>query len=113
VNFRDDSGSVVLEFLGFGILIQLPILVFATSLMAVQHDQFAAEAITRDSLRSFVLLGKPPLETAAEVSAAYRVSMTRVLLTLICRPADCESGAGWVEITTKLGSAVARGVIHQ
>jgi hypothetical protein len=113
VRFRDDSGSVVFEFLGFGILLQLPILMFAVSLIGLQHDQLAAEAITRDALRSLVLLNKSPAETASEVSLAYRVSMSRVSLTIVCRPTDCEPGGGWIELTTRVGSAIARGVIHQ
>ena len=104
---------MVLEFVGFGLILQVPILMFVTSMLGLQHDQFAAEAITRDSLRSYVLLGKPPIETAAEVSRAYRVSMSRVSLSVICRPHDCEAGDGWVEITTRVGAASARGVIHQ
>lgn len=104
---------MVLEFVGFGLVLQVPILMFVTSILGLQHDQFAAEAITRDALRSYVLLGKPPIETAAEVSQAYRVSMSRVELAVSCRPHDCEAGDGWVEITTKVGAVTAKGVIHQ
>lgn len=113
MKFSDETGSVVLEFVGFGLILQVPILMFVTSMLGLQHDQFAAEAITRDALRSFVLLGKQPIETAAEVSRAYRVSMSRVSLAVICRPHDCEAGDGWVEITTRVGSVSAKGVIHQ
>jgi hypothetical protein len=113
VRFSNDSGSVVFEFLGFGILLQLPILMFTTTLIGLQHDQFAAEAITRDALRSLVLLDKPPSETAAEVSWAYRVPISKVLMTVTCRPVDCQGGEGWIEITTRVGSAVAKGVIRE
>jgi hypothetical protein len=113
VRFSDESGSVVLEFVGFGLILRVPILMFVTTLLGLQHDQFAAEAITRDALRSYVLLGKPPIETATEVSQAYRVPMSRVSMVVSCRPHDCEAGDSWVEITTKVGAVTARGVIHQ
>lgn len=113
VNLSDETGSVVIEFVGFGILLQLPILMFAVSLIGAQHDQFAAEAITRDALRSFVLLDKSPSDIAAEVSAAYRVPLARVSVSMTCTPSDCESEASWIEITTRIGSAVARGSINR
>ena len=112
-NFKDDRGSAVIEFIGFGLMLQIPLVLFAINLVALQHDQLAAEAITRDSLRSYVLLNREPLERAQQLAADYRLDPRRILVTITCKPNDCKGGAAWVFIETRIGLAVSKGVLQR
>lgn len=51
-----DEGSALVDFIGFGLLLQIPILMFTTLSMPVQHQQFALEAIARHGIRAHVLV---------------------------------------------------------
>lgn len=109
--FRSERGSVVLEFVGFGLMLQIPVLLFCTALIGVQHDQFVAESITRNALRVFVLSGTPVAQTVKEIALEYKLPISRVSTSISCRPADCSADEIWVELNTRIGLASARGVI--
>lgn len=103
VNFKCDAGSVVLEFIGFGLLLQIPILMAVLALSAAQHDQLVAEAITRDSLRSFMVIDKNPESTASEVAKVYGVSLDRVHISMSCQDNDCTKQGNAIHLETKVG----------
>jgi hypothetical protein len=113
VNYRGEQGSAVVEFIGFGLLLQVPLMLFAISLVSLQHDQLAAEAITRDALRSYVLLNREPSETAMRLAADYRVPPNRIQLTVSCKPRDCVEEGSWIFVETKIGRASAVGVLQR
>ena len=113
VNFKNDSGSVVLEFVGFGILAQVPLLMVAIGLSSLQHDQLAADAINRDALRSFTLQGRAPEATAVEIAADFGIAVDRVKIQLDCEDGDCESPGGLLRMTTMVGAAVATGFAYK
>ena len=113
VNFRSETGSAVIELIGFGLLLQIPLVMFATNLVLLQHDQLAAEAITRDVLRSFVLLDSEPTTVAQAAANLYGVSPSTVLVSMSCRPLDCRKEKTWVTVKTQIGSAIASGVIQR
>lgn len=113
VNFKGETGSAVIELIGFGLLLQIPLAMFATNLVLLQHDQLAAEAITRDVLRSFVLLDAEPTTVAQAAASLYGISPTRVLVSMSCRPLDCRTEQTWVTVKTQIGSAIASGVIQK
>jgi hypothetical protein len=113
VKFSDEEGSAVLDFIGFGLLLQLPLVMFANNLVMAQHEQLTAEAITRDALRSHVLLGKAPLESALELADAYRIASNRIRVTIACRPANCHQEKAWIHLTTRIGDVEATGVIQR
>lgn len=113
VNFRGEEGSAVLEFIGFGLLLQVPMVVFASNLVLLQHDQLVAEAITRDVLRSFVLFDAEPSTSALEAASLYGVSPSRVKLSMTCRPVDCKREQTWVSVKTQIGAVSASGVIQR
>ena len=113
VNFRGETGSAVIELIGFGLLLQIPLVMFATNLVLLQHDQLAAEAITRDVLRSFVLLDSEPTAVAQAAASLYGISPTRVLVSMSRRPGDCRKEQTWVTVKTQIGSAIASGVIQR
>ena len=111
--FNDETGSVVLEFLGFGVLLQVPILMFATAVLGLQHDKFAAEAITRDALRSYTLLQIEPSATVAILAQAYKVSPDRIRVEMSCWPQSCGNPDNWVRVTTRIGTATAQGLARE
>ena len=113
VKFSDEEGSAVLDFIGFGLFLQLPLVLFANNLVMTQHDQLTAEAITRDALRSHVLLGKEPLEIALDLADSYRVPSDRITMTLTCRPTNCQQEKAWIHLTTRIGVVTASGVIQR
>lgn len=113
VNFKGELGSAVLELIGFGLLLQIPLLIFAINLVTTQHDQLAAEAITRDALRSFVLLSREPAETARKLAADYRLNPSRILITMSCKPSDCNVEGAWVSIQTRIGQSSATGSLQK
>ena len=107
-----DSGSAILEFVGFGLLVQIPLLMMAVNFAEVQQAQFAAEAIARHSLRSFVLMGTPVSEAAAEIVADFKLT-TQPSLQMSCRPAgDCESPDSIITLRVVLGKAQAQSVMR-
>ena len=113
VNFKDDLGSAALEFIGFGLVLQIPMILLAINLVALQHDQLAAEAITRDALRSYVLLNREPLESARRLAADYRLDPSRILVKMACNPDDCEAEGAWISIETRIGRSSAKGALQR
>lgn len=109
MNFSDDRGSAVLEFIGFGVLVQVLILLAVLQLSQSQHEKLAAEAVARHSLRSFVLVGTPPEQTATEVIAGFKINLVPQL-KLTCKP-NCEVVGAIVGIDVSLGQAKARAVM--
>jgi hypothetical protein len=112
-NIKSDHGSVLVEFIAFGVLVQLPLMFMAVGLVTLQHDKLAAEGISREVLRSFVLSGQDPMITVAAVAEAYKVAPSRISLDLNCRPSACDSSAEWIRVTTKIGSAISTAVIRK
>lgn len=107
-----DTGSAVLEFVGFGLLLQIPLLMMAINLAEVQQAQFAAEAIARHSLRSFILLGTPISEAADEILADFRITSEPRLL-LSCKPiGECETSGTLITLEVSLGAAKAVSVMR-
>lgn len=112
-NFKSDAGSVVLEFIGFGVLVQVPLLLASIALTGLQRDQLAADAINRDALRSFTLQGQAPEVTAAEIAADFNVEQARVNIQMDCADGDCNSPGVLVRLTTTIGSAIATGFAYK
>ncbi|MFM6971717.1 MAG: hypothetical protein ACKOWH_03910 [Rhodoluna sp.] len=113
MNFKDDSGSAVIELLLFGIALQLPLLLFTIQLAESQSNQFAAESAARHSLRSFVLFETPVEETANQIVEEFGITETPNV-EFSCVP-NCQTNGGKAQVVVKLGSAVAtsRALIHK
>ena len=83
VNFKGETGSAVIELIGFGLLLQIPLVMLATNLLLLQHDQLAAEAITRDVLRSFT---PPRLPQRCLMPLRPRfLHLSRMMFLQLCR----------------------------
>jgi hypothetical protein len=113
VKLNEDRGSAVLEFVGYGILLQVPLIALSVGLVSVQHDQLAAEAITIESLRSFIVENRSPSQSAADLASAYRISVDRVRVQVSCQLDDCYSDHSWIRVTTQIGSVKASAVAQR
>lgn len=106
-----DNGSAVVEFVGFGLLLQVPLLIVAVSLAQVQQTQFAAEAVARHSLRSYILTGTPIAQSAREILQDFAVT-TLPELQLVCSPSsDCGASGETITLHVQLGSVQAESVM--
>lgn len=110
-NFRADDGSIILEFIGFGLLMQVPLLLLSLGLTSLQHDQLTAEAINREALRALVLVNRTPEQTVLELAQLYRIPSSRISLEFECQNQNCELSGNWVHLTTRIGQAVADGEV--
>ena len=110
MKFSDDSGSAVIEFLGFGVLLQVPILLFTLQLVGLQHDQLAVEAIVRQVARSFVIEGKDPWAAASQVAANFGVRANTLQVHVLCDPTDCSQDGAVMNIQAQVGQASASAV---
>ncbi len=113
MNLLDDCGSAVIDLIGFGVLLQVPLLVLVSQLVSVQHDQLAAEAITRDALRSYLLLDVEPQATAMALATEYRIDTGRIKLEMSCNPGLCEDNGAFIRLKTQIGKASATGVMQR
>lgn len=105
----DDRGSMLIDFLGFGVLLQLPVLLLATQFTSIQSQQLAADSIARHSLRSFVLQGVAIETTAQEIARDFRLD-SEPIVDLICNP-DCNSPQSVLRLTVVLGDIRAASVM--
>jgi hypothetical protein len=106
--FADESGSAVLEFVGFGLLLQITLLMISVDLAALQQSQFAAEAVARHSLRSFILTGTPVDLTAREIMTDFLMT-AEPKLQMSCLPAGgCENSGSIITLNVTVGRAQAQ-----
>jgi hypothetical protein len=109
VKIIDDRGSALIDFLGFGLLLQIPLLLLSTQLAAIQSMQLAADSIARHSLRSYVLQGKEPQETALQIANDFHLSGDPKI-ELICEP-DCISPFSVLRLNVLIGSVKSSSVM--
>ncbi|WP_296631376.1 hypothetical protein [Rhodoluna sp.] len=110
VNFKDDRGSAVVEFIGFGLLLQILLLTGALQIAEVQKQQIAAEAIARHSLRSYVISGVSIESTAQQVARDFGIAQLPSV-QLVCRP-DCETPGALAQLRVVVGKAVAQSAMR-
>jgi hypothetical protein len=102
---RTESGSALIDFVLYGLLIQMTVLVFGLQVFSLQSAQLAAESAARHALRSFALSGADPNESVRSIvedfnfSEDYKVSFS-------CVP-DCVSDGSLLKITVKISAATA------
>lgn len=113
MNFNDDTGSAVIELLLFGLVLQLPLLMFSIQLSDVQAKQFAVESAARHSMRSFVLFAIPVEETINSIMTEFGVN-EKPEIEFTCIP-DCTSSEAQARLVVKLGSATAssQALVHR
>jgi hypothetical protein len=109
-DISSEQGSAIVDLIGFGVLLQIPILMFATLAIQTQQQSFAVEAIARHGLRSHVLWPDPAstAQVISEIASDFGVSVQRLDWTLRCRPdPSCMEPNTTAEIEVRLGDSVA------
>lgn len=109
MNFSDDRGSAIIDFLGYGLILQIPILLFAVQLNNLQSNQLVAESIARHSLRSYVLQGIAPQATANQVIRDFAAA-GNANTDLSCDP-DCLSDGSLIRLRVSFQNATATSVM--
>lgn len=103
-----EGGSVLIEFLGFGLLLQVSVLIGVAQLSNFQAQQMAVESMARHALRAYVLSGTAPEVTGDQLLADLG-AQGKPLFNLTCVP-DCESQGSVIRLKAKLGSATSMAV---
>lgn len=109
-DYSSEHGSAMLDLIGFGILLQVPILMFATLAIQSQQQSFAAEAIARHGLRAHVLW-PDRLNTErviGELAQDFGIAIERIDWRLGCKPdPNCLAPKSTAEIEVRIGELVA------
>jgi hypothetical protein len=101
----DQRGSAIIEFLLFGIVFQMAVLVLGLQIFSIQTSQLAAESIARHALRSFVVADQDPKVSAAELITTFDPKL-RVQVVLKCQP-ECFTDGAVVTIRVQVEDAQA------
>ena len=105
-----EQGSAIVDLIGFGVLLQIPILMFATLAIQTQQQSFAVEAIARHALRAHVLWPDraSTAQVISELARDFNVSEQALDWTPRCRPdPSCKQPNTTAEIEVRLGALVA------
>jgi hypothetical protein len=109
-DIRSEQGSAIIDLIGFGVLLQIPILMFATVAIQTQQQSFAVEAIARHALRAHVLWPdrESTAQVVAELAGDFGIALQRLEWNLRCKPdPSCQGAKTTAEIEVRLGDLVA------
>lgn len=102
---KQETGSALIEFLGFGLLLQVSVLIGMVQLSSFQAQQMAAESMARHALRAYVLFDTAPESTGDQLQADLGVQ-AKPIFSFSCMP-DCESQGSIIRLKARIGSATA------
>ena len=110
IDLNRDDGSAILELIGFSVLIQIPILIFAISASSTLHQQLAIESIARHGVRSFTL--EPDADSVGrvveELALGFGLQSETLNWNLSCAPnSDCSDPNGLVTMQVNLNNLIA------
>jgi hypothetical protein len=93
IGIPSEDGSAIIEFLIFGLAVNLALLGFGLEILQVQKYQLATESIARNSARSLaVTLDLVEAKAVAMgVAAGFELSPDDISINLECVPVDCFS----------------------
>lgn len=104
MNIKDESGSALVDLVGFGLLLQIPVLLFAITALEIQRQNIALESIARHGLRSFVLTSNR--DTAKQVidqlALDFSLTSSKLDWEIYCQPdPDCQDfkSLAYLEVT--------------
>ena len=101
-----DEGSAIVDFIGFGLLLQIPVLMFTTFALSLQHQQFALEAIARHGIRAHVLFPDNSNTTMVihRIAADFGLEPSDLSWQISCAPdPNCVDSGSIVRFEIKLG----------
>jgi hypothetical protein len=105
-----ERGSAIIDFIGFGVLLQIPVLMFSTFALSVQHQQFALEAIARHGIRAHALIPDRVNTTKviSELVADFGLRQSDIEWNLSCSPdPNCVDSGSIARLQIKLGGLSA------
>ncbi len=90
---KSESCSAILEYLIFGVAINVALLGFGVQILQVQKFQLAAESIARNSARSLAQSLEPAnaRAVAENIASSFELSIDDLSLNLECLPSDCSA----------------------
>ena len=106
----EDEGSALVDLVGFGLLLQIPVLMFTTLTLSMQHQQFALEAIARHAIRAHVLLPDRASTTMVvhRIIDEFGLELADVSWKIICTPdPNCVTSGSFVRFEIKIGGLSA------
>jgi hypothetical protein len=109
-NPASEQGSAIVDLIGFGVLLQIPILMFATFSVSLQQQSFAVEAIARHALRAHSLwpVNESTNEVVVAIAKDFGISPDRVSWSLSCAPnPNCLEPNSTARIEVRYGQLVA------
>lgn len=110
-SIADDSGSAIIEFLAYGLLLQVGVLIALIQVSGLQAQQLAAESIARHALRAFMISAVQPEISGQQLGQDLGL-VTQPKITLDCKP-DCSSVGSVIRLNVTIGSANASAVAIQ
>ena len=105
---RQDSGNALIEFVLYGLVLQVLVLTFGLQVMSTQAQQLAAESAARHALRSYVRAGVDPVISANAIVKEFGL-VSKVEVQLSCNP-DCESQGSILNLTVRLGEVKSNAI---
>jgi hypothetical protein len=110
LKFSSETGSAPIEFLGFGVFLMIPVMLFSINIFQQQNDQFAAASIAEHGLRALTLnsdLRTDYLErTLGEIAADFHEPQTQVSWDFDCGGVvPCRAGGQLVQLRVRVKSA--------
>jgi hypothetical protein len=103
--FSDEEGSAPLEFIGFGLLLQLPLLPLVLLFSSIQLEQLSAESMARNALRAYCLSAVPIATSIDLIARDFNLPAT----TRVSHSLTSEDGLLTLEVSVGQASAIAVG----
>lgn len=104
--FSDEDGSAPLEFIGFGMLLQLPLLPLVLQFSSIQLEQLSAESMARNALRAYCVSAVPIATSVDLIARDFNLPAT----TQVSHSLTSEGGLLSLEVSVGQASAIAVGV---
>ena len=109
-SLASEQGSAIVDLIGFGVLLQIPILMFATFAVSAQQQSFAVESIARHTLRAHSLWPVRDSTQAVAVAIAkeFGIAPERLQWNIWCTPnPNCLEPNTIARIEVRYGEFVA------
>jgi hypothetical protein len=100
----------MVDLIGFGVLLQIPILMFATFTVSLQQQSFAVESIARHALRAHSLwpVKQSTQEVVATIAKDFGLLADQVSWNISCTPnPNCLEPNTTAQIEVRYGQLVA------
>jgi hypothetical protein len=109
-SLRAEQGSAMVDLIGFGIMLQIPILVFATIGIQSQQQSFAVESIARHALRAHSLwpVNESTQQVVSEIANDFGIAPQRLQWKILCSPnPNCQVVNTTARIEVRMGDLIA------